>query len=111
MFNKSSIAKRLAIGFGIVLVLLLVVATTGYWGMQSVTQETTTILHRDYTISQLADEAKFAILELRRYEKDTELNMDDKTAMNGYQEKWKAELAIVRSKVSDLKPMVASSDS
>ncbi len=111
MFNKSSIAKRLAIGFGVVLFLLLVVAAAGYWGMQSVTQETTTILHRDYTISQLADEAKFATLELRRYEKDSELNMDDKSVMKSYQEKWKEQLAILRSKISDLKPLVASSDS
>jgi methyl-accepting chemotaxis protein len=111
MFKKSSIAKRLAMGFGVVLFLLLVVATAGYWGMESITTETTTMLRRDYTISQLSDEAKFATLELRRFEKDTELNLDNKSAMNSYQEKWKEQLAILRSKISELKPMVASSDS
>lgn len=111
MLKKSSIAKRLAIGFGIVLVLLLVVAVAGYWGMESITTETTSMLRKDYTISQLSDEAKFATLELRRYEKDTELNMDDKPVMNQYQDKWKEQLTILRSKISDLKPLVSSYDS
>jgi hypothetical protein len=75
MLNKSSIAKRLALGFGVVLFLLLVVAVAGYWGMESVTRETVSMLRGDSKISQLADEAKIATLELRRYEKDTELNM------------------------------------
>ena len=111
MLRKSSIAKRLAIGFGIVLFLLLAVAVSGYWGLESVTRETTTMLRKDYTISQLADEAKFATLELRRYEKDSELNLDNKAVMNGYQDKWKEQLSILRSKISDLKPLVSSDDS
>jgi CHASE3 domain sensor protein len=70
MLKKSSIAKRLALGFGVVLLLLLVVAIAGYWGMESVTHETVSMLRGDSKISQLADEAKIATLELRRYEKD-----------------------------------------
>lgn len=111
MFKKSSIAKRLAIGFGVVLFLLLVVAIAGYWGMESVTSETVLMLRRDYKISQLSDEAKIATLELRRYEKDTELNMDNKPVMESYQEKWKEQLATLRERVSDLKPLVFTEES
>ncbi len=111
MLNKSSIAKRLAFGFGGVLFLLLVVAVTGYWGMESVTHETVSMLRGDSKISQLADEAKIATLELRRYEKDTLLNMDNKPVMQSYQEKWKAQLADLRSIVSDLDTRVASDSS
>src|SRR5258708_11744130 len=102
MLNKSSIAKRLALGFGVVLFLLLVVAVAGYWGMESVTRETVSMLRGDSKISQLADEAKIATLELRRYEKDTLLNMDNKAVMQSYQEKWKAEVSDLRAIVSDL---------
>ena len=111
MFKKSSIAKRLAIGVGVVLFLLLVVAIAGYWGMESVTSETVLMLRRDYKISQLSDEAKIATLELRRYEKDTELNMDNKPVMESYQEKWKEQLATLRERVSDLKPLVFTEES
>jgi methyl-accepting chemotaxis protein len=111
MLKKSSIAKRLAIGFGIVLFLLLVVAVAGYWGMESVTHETVSMLRGDSKISQLADEAKIITLELRRYEKDTLLNMDNKPVMQSYQEKWKTQVSQLRSVVSDLNARVAADGS
>jgi len=111
MLNKSSIAKRLAIGFGVVLFLLLVVAVAGYWGMESVTHETVSMLRGDSKISQLADEAKVTTLELRRYEKDTLLNMDNKPVMQSYQEKWKSQLSNLRSTIRDLDGRVSSDSS
>jgi len=111
MLKKSSIAKRLALGFGIVLFLLLVVAVAGYWGMESVTRETVSMLRGDSKISQLADEAKITTIELRRFEKDTLLNIDKKVVMQSYQEKWKAQLAQLRSTVSELDSRVSSDSS
>ena len=111
MLKKSSIAKRLALGFGVVLFLLLVVAIAGYWGMESITHETVAMLRGDSKISQLADEAKILTLELRRFEKDTLLNMDNKPVMQSYQEKWKAQLAALQSVVSDLDTRVTSESS
>jgi methyl-accepting chemotaxis protein len=111
MLNKSSIAKRLALGFGVVLFLLLVVAAAGYWGMESVTRETVSMLRGDSKISQLADEAKISTLELRRYEKDTLLNMDNKAVLQNYLEKWKAQLNELRSTVGELDTRVATDGS
>src|SRR5579859_1920750 len=111
MLKKSSIAKRLALGFGVVLFLLLFVAAAGYWGMDSVTHETISMLRGDSKISQLADEAKITTLELRRYEKDTLLNMDNKPVMQSYQEKWKEQLAQLHSVVGDLDSRVTSDTS
>ena len=111
MLNKSSIAKRLALGFGVVLFLLIIVAVAGYWGMESVTHETVSMLRGDSKISQLADEAKITTLELRRYEKDTLLNMDNKPVMQNYQEKWKAQLAQLRTIVHDLDGRISSDSS
>lgn len=111
MWMKSSIAKRLALGFGVALFLLLVVAAAGYWGMESVTRETVAMLRGDSKISQLADEAKILTLELRRYEKDTLLNMDNKPVMQNYQEKWKAQMADLRAIIADLDGRVVSDNS
>jgi methyl-accepting chemotaxis protein len=111
MLKKSTIAKRLALGFGVVLLLLIVVAAAGYWGMDSVTHETISMLRGDSKISQLADEAKIITLELRRYEKDTLLNMDNKPVMQSYQEKWKEQLAQLHSVVGDLDSRVTSDSS
>src|SRR5579862_6100809 len=111
MLKKSTIAKRLALGFGVVLFLLIVVAAAGYWGMDSVTHETISMLRGDSKISQLADEAKIITLELRRYEKDTLLNMVNKPVMQSYQEKWKEQLAQLHSVVGDLDSRVTSDSS
>lgn len=108
--NSFSIAKRLAMGFGVVLALLLVVALSGYWGMESVTNETVSMLHGDAKLSQLADEAKIATLELRRFEKDTLLNMDNRPVMANYQEKWKTQLAKLRTTVADLHVLAVTAE-
>src|SRR5579859_2280612 len=111
MLKKSTIAKRLALGFGVVLFLLLVVAIAGYWGMESVTRETVAMLRGDSKISQLADEAKISTLELRRFEKDTLLNMDNKPVMQSYQDKWKGQLGVIKATINDLDSRVTSDSS
>ena len=108
MLKKSSIAKRLALGFGVVLFLLLVVAVAGHWGMESITHETVVMLRGDSKISQLADEAKILTLELRRFEKDTLLNLDNPPKMADYQEKWKTQLERLRNTLGALDNLVVT---
>jgi methyl-accepting chemotaxis protein len=110
MLKKLSVAKRLAVGFGVVLFLLLVVAVAGYWGMESVTHETVSMLRGDSKVSQLADAAKIATLELRRFEKDTLLNMDNKPVMQSYHDKWKTQLAQLRASVGELDSLIGSGE-
>ena len=43
MFNNMSIGKRLALGFAMVLALLIVVTIIGYWSTDSVARETGTM--------------------------------------------------------------------
>jgi methyl-accepting chemotaxis protein len=111
MLNKVSIATRLTLGFGIILFMLLIVAGAGYWGMDSVTRETIQILRGDQKISQAADDAEMVTLQLRRFEKDTFLNIDDKAKSADYHEKWKEQLVKNRSLISELQTQVASDDS
>src|SRR5947209_10650203 len=79
--------------------------------MESVTRETVSMLRGDSKISQLADEAKITTLELRRYEKDILLNLDNKAVMQAYQEKWRVQLAQLRSTVNELNQCVSSDSS
>lgn len=110
MLKNFSIAQRLATGFGAVLALLLVVAVAGYWGMQSVVRETVAMLRGDERLSQLADETKIATLELRRFEKDTLLNMDNKAEMDAYQGKWKTQVSKLRQSLAELDKLATSSE-
>jgi methyl-accepting chemotaxis protein len=110
MLNKFSIAKRLALGFGAVLALLLVVALAGYWGMESVTRETLTMLRGDAKLSELADTANVHTLELRRSEKDTFLNIADKAKMSGYEQTWRKQISAMHSNVKALQDLATASD-
>ena len=110
MLNKFSIAKRLALGFGIVLALLLAVAFSGYWGMESVTNETVSMLHGDQAISQKSDEVKIGTLQLRRFEKDMLLNLDNASKLHEYQEKWKTQLSELKSDVAELESLPISAE-
>jgi len=110
MLKNFSIAQRLAIGFGAVLSLLLLVAVAGYSGMQSVVRETISMLRGDERLSQLADENKIATLELRRFEKDTLLNLDNPAEMNAYQEKWKTQISTMRHNLTELEGLALQAE-
>jgi methyl-accepting chemotaxis protein len=110
MLSQFSIAKRLAMGFGVVLALLLVVALAGYWGQESVTHETVSMLRGDVKLAVLADNAKTHTLELRRFEKDTLLNMANKAEMAQYEEKWHKQLSETRVILSELDGLVSSTE-
>src|SRR5579859_7911621 len=89
MLKNLSIGKRLAIGFGLIVLLLISMGLSGYWGLEAITRETLKVLNGDAKIVILSARVKATTLELRRYEKDTELNMDDVQVRNDYASKWR----------------------
>jgi len=91
MLKNMSVGKRLAIGFGLIVVLLISMGLSGYWGLEGITKETLKVLNGDAKIVTLAARVKATTLELRRFEKDTELNMDDVQVRNEYAAKWRAQ--------------------
>jgi len=93
MFNNMKIGKRLALAFGISVVLVAVAGLTGFWGLSQTVETTYGILHHDAKLMQEASAAQVNGLELRRYEKDSFLNIGDEKKSADYSDKWKAEHA------------------
>jgi methyl-accepting chemotaxis protein len=93
MFNNWKIGKRLALGFGICVLLMAVVALAGFWGLSQTVQTTYGILHHDAKLMELAAQVHVNGLELRRYEKDYFLNIADRKKEADYSEKWNKEHA------------------
>jgi len=91
VLKNMSIGKRLAIGFGLIVLLLISMALSGYWGLEAITRETLKVLNGDAKIVTLSARVKATTLELRRFEKDTELNMEDAQVRNEYVAKWRAQ--------------------
>src|SRR6266568_2015472 len=101
MLKNMSIGMRLAIGFGLIVLLLVTIAFSGYWGLEGVTGETLKVLNGDAKIVILSARVKTTTLELRRYEKDTELNMDDPQVRNDYAAKWREQRQKIRELLTE----------
>ena len=82
--GSSKIGKRLAFGFGALMLLLIVIATTAYLGMQSLSVKTEAMLRGDAKIAEHAARARANTLGLRRFEKDIFLNMGAKAKQEDY---------------------------
>src|SRR5258708_32119385 len=102
MLKNMKISRRLLLGFGVVLMLLLVVAGAGYWGLDSVKQETVSMLQGDAQISQFSALIKADTLELRRAEKDSFLNIDDVKKREDYVSTWKKWREDLKGRLADV---------
>ncbi len=102
MFKNMKIGMRLAAGFGFVLLMLIGIALSGYWGTGSVTNMTITMLQGDSTVAEHAARARANVLGLRRYEKDLFLNIGDTEKENAYYKNWKDQLERVNARLKDL---------
>lgn len=70
------IGTRLNIGFGLVLVLVVMVGYFGYGGVEKIHSVTTAMLEGDAVIAQHAARMRADIIGMRRYEKDVFITHD-----------------------------------
>jgi methyl-accepting chemotaxis protein len=75
MLKNMKIGQRLALGFGAVLAMLIVVASVGYWTLSATTKTTIHILEIDWPLVDATHRVRFESLKLRQYEKDLFLNI------------------------------------
>jgi methyl-accepting chemotaxis protein len=110
VLKNLSIGKRLAIGFGLIVLLLISMGLSGYWGLEAITRETLKVLNGDARIVTIAAKAKATTLELRRFEKDTFLNAEDAQIRNQYAVKWDAQRQKLRDIFNELDKFPLSAD-
>ncbi|MGV1098865.1 methyl-accepting chemotaxis protein [Thiovibrio sp. JS02] len=96
-FNDMKIGRRLLVSFGAVLLLLVLVAGVGLWGVIAGKHATEAILETEGKILQHAVQLDADILGLRRFEKDIFLNIEKAEKVSDYFKKWSR----VYAKVSD----------
>lgn len=102
MLKNLSIAKRLAMGFATVVVLLLFVAALGYWGTHSVNNEAASILNGPAKVAENAQRTRAHVLGCRRFEKDFFLNIGNKDEEVGYQAKWNDQRESLMARLAEL---------
>jgi methyl-accepting chemotaxis protein len=102
MFSNMKIGARVSLAFGVLLLLMIAVAVTGYLGMRSINQEIDRDLDSDAVIAQHAGRARANILGLRRFEKDTILNVASAEKVDEYFKKWQEEEGHIEERLKTL---------
>lgn len=100
--RNFGIGKKIAFGLSLVVALMVIVAGSGYWGLSVTNGTIKNILGKDSNLTTNALRARIRILDLRRFEKDYELNMGDKKEQAGYFAKWSDSLDDLQARLADL---------
>ncbi|TYO98468.1 methyl-accepting chemotaxis sensory transducer with TarH sensor [Geothermobacter ehrlichii] len=87
-FHNLSIRNQFFVALGLFSLLLITTGLTGFWGISSLGEKTHQALATEGQIEQAAAAANMHVLSLRRYEKDSLLNLADPDKFVSYQKKW-----------------------
>ena len=93
MLKNMKIGRKLALGFGLVLTLMGVVATAGYWGLETAADMARDILTVRSPLVEHSQRARANTLGLRRFEKDYFINIGAPDKEADYLAKWKDQKA------------------
>ena len=110
MLNDMKIGTRLLMSFGLILLLLGLVAGTGYWGVKEGEQVIDTLLDTEAQLAEHSASAKAYIISMRRYEKDVLLNLADAKKVEEFSQKWAAEATKASEDVDTLEKVAIHQD-
>lgn len=88
--RDTRISRKLAVGFGILMLLLIAIAATGIVNTKKISTEMLTLLNQDAAALEIYNDALIKALEMRRDERDLFLNREDAHAYQAAKEDWKA---------------------
>jgi methyl-accepting chemotaxis protein len=98
VLRGMNIGQRLGVGFGVLVVLLLVVVGTA-WSSLSAYGE---LLEGEIRVAQNAERARANVNGMRRFEKDAFLNIEDKGKVTEYEVKWREQHDHLVARLSDI---------
>ncbi len=104
--SNIKIGKRLGLGFGMLVLLLVIIGASGFWGVKSISGVTKQMLTGDAVISSSAARARADVLGLRRFEKDFYLNIDSNEKKDEYFKKWNEQKEHLQARISDLEKVI-----
>jgi methyl-accepting chemotaxis protein len=99
--KNIGIGNKIALSLSLVVVLMVGVAASGYWGLTVTSKTIQGILGKDSKLAESSLRARIRILDLRRFEKDYELNIGDKKAQAQYFKKWSDSLDDLNARLDE----------
>ena len=101
-FSQMKLSRKMASGFGIVVLLVAVTGVAGIWGVRSITGKAVTVLETEPQIAEHAARARADVNILRRYEKDIFINIGSKDKVASYRQQWDSQKDAVSVRLDDL---------
>ncbi|MDH4161459.1 MAG: methyl-accepting chemotaxis protein [Nitrospirota bacterium] len=92
MLKDMKIGNRLNLGFGLLVLMIVIVGASAFLGISSIKTQTQHLVEEEGRVARTAAEVHPHILNLRRYEKDVLLNMGSREKVSEYGKKWEKEL-------------------
>jgi len=105
-FKNMKLSMKLGVSFGTVLLLLIIVGATGYWGVNSIAGITVKMLQTDANVAEHSAQARANILGLRRFEKDAFINIGSANKVEEYIKKWNEQREHLTAKIADLEKII-----
>jgi len=106
MFSNLRIGTRLTLTLGLVLLFLMVVGGTGYWGIGMLKHEIKDLSEVDYKLVADAAHSLADLNMLRRYEKDLFMNIESGAKVEEYKQKWADTLHHFRQRLEEMARLV-----
>jgi methyl-accepting chemotaxis protein len=105
MLKDVKIGKRLALGFGLVLVLMGGVSAAAYWGIETTEGLAREVLTVESPLVEHSQMARAHTLALRRFEKDYFLNIGSPDEEAAYLAKWKEQREALDQQLGELEKL------
>jgi methyl-accepting chemotaxis protein len=107
MFKNVKLGTKIMVGFGILILLLIISGASGYWGIHTISGSAITLLQTEPDIADHSARLRANAHAVRRYEKDVFLNIESKENMGKYYEEWKKQGDSVVTSFNDLEKLVS----
>ncbi|SNB46530.1 methyl-accepting chemotaxis protein [Geobacter sp. DSM 9736] len=106
-FGNMKIGTRLMAGFAAVLLFLLAVGCVGYWAVGKMDRLLEESINTDAKIVEFSQRLRANINQLRRYEKDAFINIQDAEKVADYRKKWSETLERGQERLNGISKILA----
>jgi methyl-accepting chemotaxis protein len=108
MLKDVKIGRRLGLAFGSVLLLTGAVCAAAYWGLSTMDAMAREVLKVAYPLVAQSQQARSSTLSLRRFEKDSFLNIGNAEKEAEYLDKWTEQKQVLDESLTALDKLVQS---
>ncbi len=108
--KNLKIGKRLGLGFGVVLLLLLVISATAYFGVNKMHYTSEHMLQFEGGVAEHSGRLRANVLGARRFEKDVFINLENREKVESYYKEWADEVKSIQERLASLDKVATSKD-